>query len=159
GGAFAAAARRRTGARSARTAAGRLSRGDRSARDRRHVVQGNRGSRGSTDRDGDVTSGAGAGSSGRGAHPRCAGGAIAMTCDELERDLDPYVDRELSAESDAAVREHLGTCAACRQRVADREALGRMVRSVPYYEAPDRLRARLVGEAQRSRSTRRLFTW
>lgn len=82
-----------------------------------------------------------------------------MTCDELERDLDPYVDRELSAESDAAVREHLGTCAACRQRVADREALGRMVRSVPYYEAPDRLRARLVGEAQRSRSTRRLFTW
>jgi anti-sigma factor RsiW len=82
-----------------------------------------------------------------------------VICDELERDLDPYVDRELPAESAADIREHLRTCAACRQRVADREALGRLVRSVPYYEAPDRLRARVAGQAQRMRSTRRLMTW
>jgi len=82
-----------------------------------------------------------------------------VTCDDVERDLDPYTDRELPARSAAAVREHLDTCPACRHRVADREALGRMVRSVPYHEAPDRLRARIAGEIRRSHSIRRLYTW
>ena len=82
-----------------------------------------------------------------------------MICHEVERDLDVYVDRELAADSAAAIREHLGRCASCRQRVADREALGRLVRSVPYHEAPDRLRARVSGQVQRTRSTRRLLTW
>ena len=74
-----------------------------------------------------------------------------MTCDEVERDLDIYVDRELAADAAAAVREHLGVCAPCRQLVADRQALGRLVRSVPYYEASDRLRARVsdVGVVRR----------
>jgi anti-sigma factor (TIGR02949 family) len=83
-----------------------------------------------------------------------------MTCDEVERDLDPYIDRELPAESQAAILDHLGTCPSCRKRVAEREALGRMVRSVPYYTAPERLRARVASEVQRGRSsTRRLFAW
>jgi anti-sigma factor (TIGR02949 family) len=82
-----------------------------------------------------------------------------VICDEVERDLDPYVDRELAADSAAAMREHLSTCASCRQRVSDREALGRLVRSVPYYEAPDRLRARVSGPVQRTRSARRLLAW
>jgi mycothiol system anti-sigma-R factor len=82
-----------------------------------------------------------------------------VICDEVERDLDPYVDRELAAESAAAVREHLSTCASCRQRVAEREALGRLVRSVPYHEAPDRLRARVAGHVRRTRSIRGLLTW
>ena len=82
-----------------------------------------------------------------------------MICDDVQRDLDPYVDRELAAESAAAIQEHLGTCAPCRQRVADREALGQLVRSAPYYQAPDRLRARVAGQAQRRQSTRHLAAW
>jgi anti-sigma factor RsiW len=82
-----------------------------------------------------------------------------MICEDLERDLDPYVDRELAADSAAAVRDHLSTCASCRRRVAEREALGRMVRSVPYREAPDRLRAHVTQRAQRTRAGRRLLTW
>jgi anti-sigma factor RsiW len=82
-----------------------------------------------------------------------------MICDDLERDLDPFIDRELTAESAAAVRDHLTTCASCRRRVAEREALGRMVRSVPYREAPDRVRAHVTRRAGRTRATRRLLTW
>ena len=82
-----------------------------------------------------------------------------MICDDVQRDLDPYVDRELAAEAAAAVREHLSTCAQCRQRLADREAVGRLVRSLPYYHAPARLRARVSGRAQQSRSVRQLAAW
>ena len=73
-----------------------------------------------------------------------------MICADVERDLDLYVDRELSPELAAAIRDHLDTCAACRQRVAGREALGRAVRSVPYRTAPDRLRARVAGQAKQT---------
>ncbi len=82
-----------------------------------------------------------------------------MTCDEVERNLDPFIDRELPADADGSVREHLVGCVPCRERVAEREAVGRMVRSIPYYEAPERLRARVVGEVRRSRSRSRLFAW
>jgi len=82
-----------------------------------------------------------------------------VTCNDVERDLEAFVDRELAADSAAEIRAHLGTCASCRQRVAHREALGRLVRSAPYYEAPDRLRARVSGQVQRTRSARRVLTW
>jgi anti-sigma factor (TIGR02949 family) len=82
-----------------------------------------------------------------------------MICADVERDLDLYVDRELSPELAAAIRDHLDTCAACRQRVGGREALGRAVRSVPYRTAPDRLRARVAGQAKRTSSTRALLAW
>lgn len=36
-----------------------------------------------------------------------------FTCEEAFRRLDDYLDRELSAEEMAMVREHLETCAAC----------------------------------------------
>lgn len=82
-----------------------------------------------------------------------------MICADIERDLDPYLDRELSPELAAAIREHLDACAGCRQRIAEREALGRAVRSVPYRTAPDRLRARVAGHAKQRRSTRTLLAW
>ena len=82
-----------------------------------------------------------------------------MTCEQAERDLDAYVDRELDAELAAALRDHLSGCAACHRRVAQRDALGRMVRGAPYYSAPDRLRQRVVGRAARSRSVRHVLTW
>jgi anti-sigma factor (TIGR02949 family) len=80
-----------------------------------------------------------------------------MICADVERDLDPYLDRELSPELAAAIRDHLDSCAACRQRVAGREALSRAVRSVPYRTAPDRLRARIAGQATQARSRRLLM--
>jgi mycothiol system anti-sigma-R factor len=82
-----------------------------------------------------------------------------VICDAIAHDLDPFIDRELDAEAAAAVREHLSTCASCQQRVAGREALGRLVRSVPYREAPTQLRARVAGSLQRTRSIRRLQLW
>jgi anti-sigma factor RsiW len=80
-----------------------------------------------------------------------------VSCEAVEHDLDPYVDRELDPGSAAAVRDHLTRCAACRRRVAEREALGRLVRTAPYYAAPDRLRARVSAPTIRSTSRRRLL--
>jgi len=82
-----------------------------------------------------------------------------MICLELEQHLDSYLDREIAADSAAAIREHLRTCLSCRQRVADREAVGRLVRSMPYYEAPDRLHMHLSTRVRRTRVTQHLFAW
>lgn len=82
-----------------------------------------------------------------------------MICADVERDLDLYIDRELSPELAAAIRDHLDACAGCRQRVAGREALGRAITSVPYRTAPNRLRAHVAGQARQTRSTRALLAW
>lgn len=82
-----------------------------------------------------------------------------MICDDVARDVDPYIDRELDAPSAAAIRDHLDTCAVCRSRVADREALGRMIRTTPYYRAPDRLRAGVAARARGSVLHRGLLAW
>jgi len=82
-----------------------------------------------------------------------------MICADVDRDLDAYVDRELDADAAAALREHLRDCAACSGRVAQREALGRLVRSAAYHPAPDRLRARLAARSARSSSPRSLAVW
>jgi anti-sigma factor (TIGR02949 family) len=82
-----------------------------------------------------------------------------VICHDVERDLDSYLDRELPADAAAELRVHLGTCASCRERAAEREALARLVRSVPYHPAPDRLRTLVAGRVQRTRSSRRLVTW
>jgi anti-sigma factor RsiW len=81
-----------------------------------------------------------------------------MSCELVERDLDAYLDRELDAAALTAVREHVGTCAACRRQLAQRETLARLVRSAPYYSAPDRLRDRVRASSQ-SHSVRRVLTW
>lgn len=71
--------------------------------------------------------------------------------------LDAYVDGELAPAETAAVREHLDGCATCRHRLADLEWLGRVVRRVPYHDAPEALRARIVTPRRRSwRSPSRL---
>jgi mycothiol system anti-sigma-R factor len=82
-----------------------------------------------------------------------------MSCEQAERDLDAYLDNELDAESATAVRRHLGTCAACRRQIAEGEALSRLVRTAPYYSAPERLRARVLAQTTRSRSLRRAMAW
>ena len=82
-----------------------------------------------------------------------------MTCNDVERDLDPYVDRELRPDVDAVLGQHLRGCVACRRRVADREAIGLLVSSVPYHSAPDRLRLQLLTQARRARWRRSALAW
>jgi anti-sigma factor RsiW len=81
-----------------------------------------------------------------------------MNCHEAERVLDAYVDHELGPDESASMLEHLNGCAACRQRFAERESLGRLVRSIPYRAAPDRLRI-AVGATRRRPRFRPAFAW
>jgi len=82
-----------------------------------------------------------------------------VSCEAVNHDLDAYVDRELDADAAKAVRAHLGECTSCRRHVAERRALGQVVRSAPYYSAPDRLRARIAASAAKSRLSSRVLTW
>ncbi len=54
-----------------------------------------------------------------------------VDCRDLANLLDAYLDRELEPAESASVRDHVGSCVACRQRLADRESLGRQVRRAP----------------------------
>lgn len=67
-----------------------------------------------------------------------------MTCQPVQRELDAYLDGELERESSMIVHDHLTTCDACRRKLADAEAISRLVRAAPCYSAPDRLRARVM---------------
>jgi anti-sigma factor RsiW len=82
-----------------------------------------------------------------------------MSCEVLDQDLEAFVDRELDDEGVRRVREHVAECEGCRVRVAERQMLGRLIRSVPYHAAPERLRGRVASQTSRSVMTRRLFTW
>ena len=82
-----------------------------------------------------------------------------MTCVDVVRHIDPYIDRELDPAADAAVGEHLSTCAACRRKVSEREALGRLVRSTPYFTAPDSVRAQVAARRARTWPVARIATW
>jgi anti-sigma factor (TIGR02949 family) len=82
-----------------------------------------------------------------------------MSCEHVERDLDAYLDRELDAAPAQAIRDHINGCANCRRQVIEREALSRLVRAAPYYSAPDRVRARVLAQSNRSRFVRRAVIW
>jgi anti-sigma factor RsiW len=82
-----------------------------------------------------------------------------MTCEQAARDLDAYVDGELEAESAAAVGDHVSGCATCHRQLAERQALGRLVRIAPYHSAPDRLRKQVLTQTTRSRSLRQVAAW
>src|SRR3954453_17657037 len=82
-----------------------------------------------------------------------------MSCEVVDQDLEAFVDRELDDEGVRRVREHVAACEGCRVRVAERQMLGRLIRSIPYHAAPDRLRGRVASQTSRSLMTRRLFTW
>jgi anti-sigma factor RsiW len=82
-----------------------------------------------------------------------------VTCETVERDVDAYIDRELDAVADREIRDHLTGCALCRSRVAERQALSRLVRAIPYHSASDRLRAHVSRQTRIIASTYRLLTW
>jgi anti-sigma factor RsiW len=83
---------------------------------------------------------------------------VAVDCRDLDL-LDAYLDRELDEAESASVRDHLGACATCRQHVADRESLGRLIRRAPYYTAPARLKARLPHSRTRALWPSRGLAW
>jgi anti-sigma factor RsiW len=82
-----------------------------------------------------------------------------VDCRDLENRLDAYLDRELEPAESASGRDHIGSCVACRERLADRESLSRQVRRAPYYAAPDALRARLAPSRRRSSWTSPWLPW
>ena len=51
-----------------------------------------------------------------------------LTCEEMFRRLDDYVDRELNASETTLVREHLETCAVCAGEYAFEASLLKSVR-------------------------------
>ncbi|QNB11515.1 anti-sigma factor family protein [Paraburkholderia tropica] len=67
-----------------------------------------------------------------------------MNCDEARPLLDASVDRELSAADEWRVREHLNSCAPCREAADTAQAISRAVRVAPYHRAPSGLAARIV---------------
>lgn len=82
-----------------------------------------------------------------------------MMCLEAGRLLDAFVDNELGPAESADLQAHLALCAGCRQRLVDRESLGRLVRHLPYYPASDQLRAKVVRMSLRPRFNRSLLAW
>jgi mycothiol system anti-sigma-R factor len=82
-----------------------------------------------------------------------------VECREVDDRLGAYLDGELEPAASTSVRDHADTCAACRQRLANLESIGRMVRRAPYYQAPDGLRARLTHARTRSAATPHWLAW
>jgi anti-sigma factor RsiW len=82
-----------------------------------------------------------------------------VICLEAARLLDTFIDHELGPAESADLQAHLVSCAACRRLLAHRESLGRLVRQLPYYPAPDRLRAKISGMSTRRRFNPGLLVW
>jgi anti-sigma factor RsiW len=82
-----------------------------------------------------------------------------VECREAEGLLGAYLDGELEPAVSTSVRDHLDACAACRQRLANLESIGRMVRRAPYYQAPEPLRARLTRAHTRSSAPSQVLAW
>jgi anti-sigma factor RsiW len=82
-----------------------------------------------------------------------------MNCHEAALLIDPYVDDELAAADAASVGVHIEGCAPCRQRVADRESLRRLVRSVPYHAAPARIRKSIATRPRPARMSSHVLAW
>jgi anti-sigma factor RsiW len=82
-----------------------------------------------------------------------------VDCREVEGLLGAYLDGELEPAVSMSVRDHADACADCRQRLANLESLGRMVRRAPYYQAPVGLRARLMQGRTQSPATSHRLAW
>jgi anti-sigma factor RsiW len=84
---------------------------------------------------------------------------VPVNCPEVDRVLDAYSDDELGATEAADVSAHLDVCPPCRQRVAARASLGRLIRRVPYYTAPDRVRVAVANTRRPARVSPRVLAW
>ena len=74
-----------------------------------------------------------------------------LTCEEVFRRLDDYLDRELSAEEMRLVKEHLDTCAQCaREHAFDRRMLDTVREKLHRIDVPRDLRSRIAGAIARA---------
>jgi len=80
-----------------------------------------------------------------------------VNCPEVDRLIDAYGDDELGATEAAEVRAHLDACSGCRERVAARASLSRLIRGAPYYSAPERLRVAVATARRPARVSPRLL--
>ena len=67
------------------------------------------------------------------------------TCREIEPELSLLVDSRLRAEVEIRVREHLGSCAACRGVLADLDRLRRATREIGPIAPPDHVGLQVAG--------------
>jgi anti-sigma factor RsiW len=81
-----------------------------------------------------------------------------VNCHEVSRLLDAYVDNELDLPASAEVSEHVEGCPACQGRLDELESIRRLVQSLPYYTAPERLRTAVAAKPLRWRVTSRMLT-
>jgi len=72
-----------------------------------------------------------------------------MTCADFVRLVDPYTDAELESSAVMKLEAHLAGCRSCQQVLAERLALGRLVRNLPYHTAPARVREAALDVARR----------
>lgn len=82
-----------------------------------------------------------------------------MTCHDVAERIDAYIDNELAPAEAAALAQHVATCAACRQLLQEREGLRRLLRTLPYYRAPDRLESAVVSQNRPARVSPRVWAW
>lgn len=82
-----------------------------------------------------------------------------MNCHDAGRMLDAYLDEELTAAEASSIASHLEGCVACRERLEALEALGHLVRRVPYHSAPPRLRAAVVSVPRRAHRKMTTLAW
>jgi anti-sigma factor RsiW len=82
-----------------------------------------------------------------------------VTCEDVGLALDAYMDDECDGDTTTAIRRHVAGCAICRERLAQYETVGRLVRLAPYYPAPDRLRQRVADAIADSRRRWHVATW
>lgn len=79
-----------------------------------------------------------------------------LTCDEAFRRLDDYLDRELTPEEMARVKEHLDTCEMCAREFGFEERMLRGLRDkLRRIKAPDGLADKVARSLARAREDRK----
>jgi anti-sigma factor RsiW len=84
---------------------------------------------------------------------------VLVNCPDVGRLIDAYRDAELGPAETAEVHVHLDACPVCRQRVAAHDSLGRLIRRVPYYPAPNRLRVAVATARRPARISPQVLAW
>ena len=79
-----------------------------------------------------------------------------MNCSQAREQIASYHDGELELAASLAVETHLSTCAACRDELAQLQALSKRIREqAPYHRAPSTLQLRLPEEVSGPQSAPR----
>jgi hypothetical protein len=77
----------------------------------------------------------------------------APTCREIQPELSLLVDSRLRAEAEVRVREHLGSCAACRSVLADLDRLRRATRDIGPIAPPDHVWLQIAGNLRQGNAS------